>query len=305
MAPEHPDPTRPHGGDVPPPDPGAPSPWGAAPQPGYGGHDPSAPTQPRGEAWQGYPAPAGPSGPSGPSGPGKGLLVTLVGVAAVLVVAVGVGLVLVLGGGDDVEPVAAGDPTVSTTGSATGSPTGATTVTTPPEPTDTTTPDATPTGEAAPPPSGDRVFSYRGSIFDDDWNFRYGDVALKARYVEGWDYDGCGDVEVDGAITDLGCTEASEITYRALDGHVALTHLVLVFGTAEQAAQAVPDLVAGTFEIRDESKVSDEGTFIADNVGEIVVLTAETHEDPVTQEQADPYRAYANTDFVAALRFSS
>lgn len=261
------------------------SPWGREP-----------PTGPEYASYE--PTRAYPGGEPTPPRGGRGVLVALL-VVGVLVVAGIVATVVVLAGDDD--PTAADPARSATTTEPTSAPTS--------EPPTPTTPASTePPSSTAPPVDPDSPFSY--TEYGDDWDFRFGDVALQADFEQGWDYPDCTSVEVGDALTSIGCVRASEWTLRALDDQLAMTHLVLTFDSAAAAQRAVDDgLIDGdSFTVEPEARLGGDasaGTFKGDFTTDkpFVVITVETHAPVVRQAKADQFTGYGTADIVAALGF--
>lgn len=265
------------------------SPWGREP--------------PTGPEWASYdPTRPSPVQDPGASGGGRTVLVTLL-VVAVLVVAGIVVTVVALAGRDDATPTAAATSS-RTTDTPSGTPSDTPTEPSPSAPSPSA-PSAPATEDTGPVDPGS-AFSY--TEYGDDWDFRFGDVALQATFQQGWDYPDCTSVEVGDALTSIGCVRASEWTLRALDDRLAMTHVVLTFDTPSAAEKAVALIASDSFTVEPEGLLGGDastGTFKADNVTNqpFVVLTVETHDPVVRQAKADQFRAYGTADIVAALGF--
>lgn len=273
------------------------SPWGREP--------------PTGPEWASYdPTRPSPTRERPPSGGGRAVLVALLVVGLLAVVGI-VATVVVLTGDDDVTPSAdpgtSSAPTSTSSETATETATDTPTVESPSEPVTSDPPSSDPSTPDA-PVDPDSPFSY--TEYGDDWDFRIGDVALQADFQQGWDYPDCTDVEVGDALTSIGCVRASEWTLRALDGKLAMTHLVLTFDSEAAAKRAVDQglLDADSFTVEPEGLLGGDastGTFKGDNVTGMpyVVLTVETHAPEVRQAKADEFLGYGTADIVAALGF--
>ncbi|MTE15176.1 hypothetical protein [Nocardia aurantiaca] len=292
-------------------------------QPGWPGQQPAGqagwePTQVNWTAQQGYPQQQGhpqdtgyaqqpgfqqnpgfsqqagfPQHPGFPQQPGfpppqqpktnTGLIVGVVlGVVVLLAVAVGA-IVLVSGEGDSSQADATTTTTAPTTTSAS-----------------TTTRGAPTTSKSAP---GGSRFSY--TEFGKDWNFKLGDVALQAAYVSGRDFDSCAPIEEAGKLTGLGCQRASEMAWKAENGALMLTQLVLTMSDADKASGA-----DGQFD--DKDVILPEGSYINDfetgkwrdgSQGKFLVITVATATPAVDDATISKYLKYRNSDTLGALAF--
>jgi hypothetical protein len=315
-----PDPTRPTGPDREPTHlPAGDSPWGLPPESDTGGWTPysGSPTPTAPQAHQHTPtapygSPPGPPGPPRRGGTNPALVVGLVAAAIVIVIGLVTGGVLISRSGDDDTAGGDGDPTSAPpsteatsepTDEPTDEPTSEMPSSEPPvEPTEPTTPSESPE-EPAVPASGN--FKYQE--FGGDWDFKFGGVSLFATFKKGWNYKSCKPVEATaGSLAELGCRRAASWTYRALDGHLALTHIVLTMRDGSSAEKAASGgIVADDWKVDPGGWLEGAagGTWEADAQGNFVVLTVETHEKPVRKAKADEFRSYANSDITAALIF--
>lgn len=302
----------------PPPAPAPAAPWGQAPPPSYHPGPPSFPQGP--PSYGGSYRPTVPLPPGPPSSGRNGLFVGLLVVTAVGLVSVLVlGVLLWTNSRDDDQGDRASDDTsqnddpggdgnaAPSAGSATA-PSLPTPSETPP-PSEEPPPSEPPSGEPPseePPPEVDPASPFSYTEYGNDWDFKFGDVALQATFKRGWDYDNCGPVENAGALTDLGCRWASEWTYRALGGDLALTHLVLTMDSAKAAKRAIArDLITSdSWKVQDDSTLPGrDGRWRANAQGEFIVLTVETHEPGVRRAKSDEFLQYANADILGALAF--
>lgn len=253
-------------------------------QPAYGGTQqmpvqPGAtqqmPVQP-GAPWQ-QPAYAPPPPPSG----SKGALIAVVAGAGVLVVILLVVAIFAIGGREDPPPVAG----------SSASPT--------PSPSESSpSPSPSPSEE----PEGERL-SY--SEYDDDWNFRLGDVKLNADFVDGWDYEDCGEFESGDTLTDMGCEYGIEVAYEAEDGKLQFVHLVLVMSDEDAADEAAEKgaIEYNDFKLHEESYIADfkYGKWLTNSSDQYVVITVCTATGSVKESKAGKYLSYSNSDFAASL----
>ncbi|MET1058385.1 MAG: hypothetical protein ABWX84_02230 [Nocardioides sp.] len=247
--------------------------------------------------------PQQPPSPSAyPSGPGdaprrsRTVLAVVLAVVAVLVVALA-GVAIAAAGDDEggSSSAVAGGPASSTVAPT---PTEAESVTPEPAPTETETEDP------APAPTGGKL---KAAEYTKDWDFKLGDVALKAKHKAGWDYATCAPVAKGGKLKALGCRYAVEVTYTALGGKLQFTNLFLTLPSPGAAAKAVSkDKISDAdFTVRDESFVPDYkiGKYRDNDGGTWVVITVATARAGVSEKQLENYLKYANTDFSSALLF--
>ncbi|MEV6067881.1 hypothetical protein AB0L82_15115 [Nocardia sp. NPDC052001] len=223
----------------------------------------------------GYGAP-----PPQPPRSNTGLIVGIA-LAAVAVLAVGVGAVVVLTGGDS------SDQATVTTSSVE-----------PPIETTSTRPNTT--TQAA--PAGNR-FTY--TEFGEAWNFRLGDVALQADWVQGRDYDTCGPVEENGKLTGLGCQYASELVWKSENGGLMLTQFVLTMSDAAKAAAAEDHFDDGDINLPAGTYIShfETGKWRDGSEAEFLVITLATADTTVDSDTVEKYLRYRHTDTIGALTF--
>ena len=241
------------------------------------------------------PAPMSPSGPGDPQRRRTTVLVVVLAVVGVLVVALA-GVAIASAGEDGGSSTAvAGGPASSTV-----APTPTESETTTPEP----TPTETESEDPAPAPAGGRL---KAAEYTKDWDFKLGDVALKAKHKAGWDYPTCAPVAKGGTLKALGCKYAVEVTYTALGGKLQFTNLYLTLPSENAANTAVnkDKLTDADFNIRDESFVPGYkiGKYRDNAGGTWVVVTVATATAGVSEKQVENYLKYANSDFSSALLF--
>lgn len=269
-----------------------------------------------------------------PSGKGRGLVVALV-VAAVLVIGGGGAGIAVWANRDDGGTQSAGDrndpvgpvETESPDGEPTTADPSTATVEPAPEPTTPTTPAETgPTDEPTEPSYGgglddpveppetdapdpqlsSKPFSYKE--YGRDWDFSLDGVNLQASFISGVDHDGCGPVENDGALTKLGCREASEWAQKSLGGKLVTTHVVLTMkspAAADRATAADPmRITQESWRLRPVGFLANSpGVWKASSAGQFVVLTVVTYDESVPAKKGEKYLRYANGDIRGALLF--
>ncbi|MEV6769238.1 hypothetical protein AB0N05_11510 [Nocardia sp. NPDC051030] len=240
--------------------------WQGQPQQNWGGQ-PGYPQQP------GYPPPPKSN---------TGLIVGIVlGVVAVLAVAVGA-IVFVTRGDDSSQ--AGGTSTTTTTTTTTE-----TTTTRPP-----TTTKAAPAG---------KKFTY--TEYGQPWNFRLGDVALQADWVEGHDYPSCSQLEKGGKLTGLGCQYASELVWKAENGGVMLTQLIFTMSDEAKATAADGKFDDGDLKFPDGSYINDweTGKWRDGSQSQFLVVTLATATAAVDTETVEKYLRYRHSDTLGALVF--
>ncbi|MFE3795561.1 hypothetical protein [Nocardia tengchongensis] len=233
------------------------------------------------------PAPGFPQQPGYPPQQPKSKTGLIIGVVlgAVVLLAVGIGAIVLVSN--------SGDSTVADATSTTNSPTLVPATSAP-------TRTAPTTSKSAP---GGKAFSY--TEFGQDWHFKLGDVALQATYVTGKDFDSCTPIEDAGKLTDLGCQRASSMAWKAENGELMLTQLVLTMADADKAAAA-----DGKFD--DKDVILPAGSYIADfetgkwrdgNQGKFLVITVATTTASVDDATSSKYLKYRNSDTLGALAF--
>ncbi|MFE3029592.1 hypothetical protein ACFXG3_36190, partial [Nocardia tengchongensis] len=237
---------------------------------------------------QGFPpAPGFPQQPGYPPQQPKSKTGLIIGVVlgAVVLLAVGIGAIVLVSN--------SGDSTVADATSTTNSPTLVPATSAP-------TRTAPTTSKSAP---GGKAFSY--TEYGQDWHFKLGDVALQATYVTGKDFDSCTPIEDAGKLTDLGCQRASSMAWKAENGELMLTQLVLTMADADKAAAA-----DGKFD--DKDVILPAGSYIADfetgkwrdgNQGKFLVITVATTTASVDDATSSKYLKYRNSDTIGALAF--
>lgn len=145
----------------------------------------------------------------------------------------------------------------------------------------------------------------RSADFPAQWQLHYGAADLRARRIRAKDYAGCRATlrKKDAA----GCRYAVQMTYRALNGRLRMTHLVYDFGSAAKAGRAADRLKAdpGVARRPDGSQLpgSAQGWFRADDYGKYVVFTMVTAVDGVPATTCKEFTTYGNTDLGAAILF--
>lgn len=225
----------------------------------------------------------------------KTVVAVVLAVVGVLVVALaGVAIASAGGDGDQAASGVAGGPASSTV-----EPTPTET-----EPTPEPTPTETESEDPAPAPATGKL---KASEYGADWDFKLGDVALKAKHKAGWDYATCAPVSKGGKLKKLGCKYAVEVTYTALGGKLQFTHLFLTLPSADAASKAVSQdkITDSDLDLRDESFLPGYklGKYRDNEGGTWVVVTIATSMPGVSEKQLENYLKYANTDFSSALLF--
>jgi hypothetical protein len=136
------------------------------------------------------------------------------------------------------------------------------------------------------------------------WEFTYGDVTLKARYLDGKDYPGCR-ATLKRAIRDVGCDYAVRVSYKAQRGNLRMTHFIYDFGTADAAGTAAGKIEPHHVIPPTEASLPDytQGWFKVKDYGKYVVYTMVTANDTVTVATGKEYTSYGNTDLGAEILF--
>lgn len=320
------------------PAPGGPDDQGAPGARPGGFRPPSAPTTP----WQGIPVAPRPGSfpsphgfgvstdalgrtlqpPHRPSTPGRGTVVALSALALLLVGSVATGTFLFIKRDDDTTPVAGGpEPSAS----ARVSPGGGASSTASPSPessassTDQASPEASePTGDAtasgtptpARPRPGEELPTYGARInvqeFDDNWDFRFGDVELDTVAVSAVNYPSCAEVATGSALKDAGCVYAGQTIQKNTADQVLVTAFVLEFKNAKQATAAEATLTDQDFDLGGGRtfKGSEHGMWRALSADEYVVFSVATTTDPKIDERLlNRYAGYRAADLTGAIRF--
>lgn len=253
------------------PPPAAPA-YGAQPgwdQPGYGQQQP-------GWDQQGYPPPQSPK-------PNTGLIIGLV-VAVVAALVLVVGAVVVVNRKDDSNQAAVTSTTTTTTTAATTT-------------TETTTRRPTTTQPAS------NKLTY--SEYDGDWNFRLGDVALQAQWVQGKDETSCAPIEEAGKLTSLGCKYAAQLTWKAEGGAIVLTQFIVGMGDEAHASAAVDGFEDADVKLGPGMYVEhwETGKWRNSSEKEFLVITFATATATVPTETVEKYLKYRHNDTTGALLF--
>lgn len=136
------------------------------------------------------------------------------------------------------------------------------------------------------------------------WEFTYGDVTLKARYLSGKDYSGC-KATLRRAIRDLGCDYAVRVSYKAQQGDLRMTHFVYDFSTVEDAGKAAAKIEPKHVIPPQEASLPGytKGWFKVKDYGKYVVYTMVTANDDITEATGKEYTSYGNTDLGAEILF--
>lgn len=218
------------------------------------------------------------------SGGGGVVLGLVLGIVLLLVIGIGVVALLAHGGSSKNDASSTSTVVTSSAVASTGSSTSV----------------ARPTTSSV---AASRHFSY--TEVAKDWNFKLGNVALHADYVDGRDHPTCADFEVDGALTDLGCKYAAETVFRAEGGSLMLTEYVLGMQDADHATTAADTFSDSDMKLRPGSYIANftVGKWVADAEKDFVVVTFVTTTAAVTEDTAKNYLHYKHTDMTGALTF--
>lgn len=221
----------------------------------------------------------------------QGLLLGGIALATALVVACGVLVWLLVDNGHS-DSAGGGHLTPAPT-----APTTAPSTTAPP----TTAPSTTAPPSTEAPEDPNRIHA---SDFPGDWNFKFGDVALKATYLSSADYATC-DPVAGPRLLDRGCQYAVRWTYRAQGGKLRLSVLEYVMDSAGHAKDAKSKLRSGDLRLPKEAllpSAAHEDTY-ADASQEVLVVSVVTTTSGVADDVATKYLRYSNADFGSALLF--
>ncbi|MFE7223661.1 hypothetical protein ACFU7D_02645 [Nocardioides sp. NPDC057577] len=168
-------------------------------------------------------------------------------------------------------------------------------------------------GTSSPADPGDGATTSRSTIGPEHlakadvprpWEFTYGDVTLKARYLSGKDYSGC-KATLKPAIRTLGCDYAVRVSYKAQRGNLRMTHFIYDFSTVEAAGEAAKKIEPRHVIPPAEASLPDytQGWFKVKDYGKYVVYTMVTATDGITEAQGKEYTSYGNTDLGAEILF--
>ncbi|MEU0543910.1 hypothetical protein ABZ319_29005 [Nocardia sp. NPDC005978] len=248
--------------------------------------DPNSGWQQPQQQWGGQPAygqqPGYGQPPPTPPRSNTGLIIGVVlGVVAVLAVAIGAVVVFTKDDGEQNQAVTTSTTTEESTTSEAP-----------------TTTKSTTTTKAA--PSGGK-FSY--TEYGQDWNFRLGDVALQASWVEGKDYSSCGPIEEGGKLTGLGCQYAAELVWKSENGGLMLTQFVLGMGDATAASGAEGQFDDNDLNLRSGSYIANwhTGKWRDGSEGQFLVITFATADASVAVDTVEKYLRYRHSDTLGAL----
>ncbi|MEI7055251.1 hypothetical protein WBG06_05485 [Nocardioides sp. CCNWLW239] len=136
------------------------------------------------------------------------------------------------------------------------------------------------------------------------WEFSYGEVTLKARYLSGKDYAGC-KATLKRAIRDLGCDYAVRVSYKAQQGSVRMTHFIYDFSTVEAAGKAAAKVEPKHVIPSGDASLPHytRGWFKVKDYGKYVVYTMVTADDSISEARGKEYTSYGNTDLGAEILF--
>lgn len=136
------------------------------------------------------------------------------------------------------------------------------------------------------------------------WEFSYGAVTLKARYLSGKDYAGCR-ATLKRPIRKLGCDYAVRVSYKAQQGNLRMTHFIYDLGTVDAAGAAATQIEPKHVIPPAEASLPDytQGWFKVKDYGKYVVYTMVTANDAITEAQGKEYTSYGNTDLGAEILF--
>ncbi|TQL66504.1 hypothetical protein FB381_0366 [Nocardioides albertanoniae] len=167
---------------------------------------------------------------------------------------------------------------------------------------------AAPDGSEGPssPPAQSTVGPERVSEADAPrpWEFTYGEVTLKARYLDGKDYAGC-KATLKAPIRKMGCHYAVRVSYKAQHANLRMTHFVYDFGSVEKAGKAAKKMEPADVTPPPEASLPGytQGWFKVKDYGKYVVYTMVTANDQIAVDTGKEYTSYGNTDLGAEILF--
>lgn len=256
----------------------------------------STPTPPPYDQGPGYgampPAPPPPGGPPRqPPSTGQRRALALVIALGALVVILLVGAVVTAGvliarRGDDGRTTASGSsPSAPVTGPGSG-------------PSDSTVP--TPTQDAGSADDG----RLTASDFGGDWNFKLGDVELKATYVSSRDYPACGPI-ASPELEHLGCRYGALWVHEAHDGKLRMARVAYVYDSAAHAEAAVTRHKESDYQLPVEAEIAHfaDGKWEAKSSDKVEIVTFVTIAAGVPEKDLDRYLGFGEADLLAALGF--
>ncbi|MEV0079393.1 hypothetical protein AB0H58_23565 [Nocardia neocaledoniensis] len=153
------------------------------------------------------------------------------------------------------------------------------------------------------PPKADAKLSY--TEYDGPWDFKMGDVALRADWIEGRDHDTCAPIEKDGKLTALGCRYAAELVLSAEGGALRFAQFILVMPDAATAKTAAAEIDQKALKPRAGTTIDDfaTGKWKAGAQEQFVVVTLATATSAVDEPTVQKYLGYRHADILAALLF--
>ncbi|GEM30799.1 hypothetical protein NN3_18060 [Nocardia neocaledoniensis NBRC 108232] len=162
---------------------------------------------------------------------------------------------------------------------------------------------AKPTTTSKKPPKADAKLSY--TEYEGPWDFKMGDVSLRADWIEGRDHDTCAPIEKDGKLTALGCRYAAELVLSAEGGALRFAQFILVMPDAATAKTAAAEIDQKALKPRAGTTIDDfaTGKWKAGAQEQFVVVTLATATSAVDEPTVQKYLGYRHADILAALLF--
>ncbi|WP_410871795.1 hypothetical protein [Nocardia sp. A7] len=171
------------------------------------------------------------------------------------------------------------------------------------KPSATSTTSAKPTTTTKPKPKAGGRLTY--TDYEGPWNFKLGDVEMKADWVEGRDHNDCAPIAKGSKITGLGCQHATEMLLTAEGGAVKFTQFVLAMKDAAAAETAAEQIEEEDLNVRAAGMIDDfaTGKWKAGASKEFVVITLVTATGAVEEARVEKYLRYRHGDIVGAIAF--
>lgn len=160
-----------------------------------------------------------------------------------------------------------------------------------------------PTTTTKPKPTTGARLSY--TDYEGPWNFKLGDVQMKADWVEGRDHNDCAPIAKGSKLTGLGCQYATEMLLSAEGADVKITQFVLAMSDAAAAETAADQIEEKDLDVRSAGMIDDfaTGKWKAGATKEFVVITLVTATAAVDAELVAKYLRYRHGDIAGAIGF--
>lgn len=168
----------------------------------------------------------------------------------------------------------------------------------------TATPTPSASGSPAPSTSAPAGDSLAGELFEGDWDFKLGDVAMSATYSASKDYPECGPI-ASAALEKKGCEYAAMGIHDAEDGKLRMLRIVYVFGSDAEATAASASVKETDLDLPTGSLVPDDviGKWVAKESSKALVVGFVTAQKGITEDRVDDFLHYGTADIAGALMF--